>query len=175
LADQLPAVLKGEVELNAPERLDYARVCALKKHFVASARLSQEAFAEDPPLAEEWERGYRYAAACAAARAGCGLGQEAHAPDHEASVRWRKQALDWLRADLALANRLLRAGPRSRAAVQQRLTFWQRDANLHCLRDAVALRGLPQAERQAWLDLWTEVEVLLVRARGPMNQKARPE
>src|SRR5262249_15130148 len=76
----LPAVLSGAVRAtDAAELLDYARVCRWQRRFVASARFFQQAFARSPALAEGATRGSwrRYDAACAAALAAAGQGEDA--------------------------------------------------------------------------------------------------
>jgi tetratricopeptide (TPR) repeat protein len=164
LADRLPAVLKGDVELkDAAEQINFAQVCFIKKYFRASARLYKEAFTKEPRLAENWQAGYRYAAARAAAQAGCGRGKDACPLDHEDSARWREQALTWLRGELALANRLPRDRANVRAAFKRRLKHWQREAALAFLRGA-AINKLPSAEQEAWRRLWADVEALLAQA-----------
>jgi tetratricopeptide (TPR) repeat protein len=166
---KLPDVLKGERKpANALERIVFAQVCVRKRLFGAAASLYEEAFADEPRLAEDGRSDLRYEAARAAAAAGCGRGKEKPALSEEARAQRRQQALEWLRADLALANRQLKgATPQARLALRQRFQKWQRDPFLAGLRDEPALTELPKAERQACLELWTEVEVFLVRARGP--------
>jgi hypothetical protein len=82
-------------------------------------------------------------------------------------VRWRKQALAWLQADLKAWTRLLKkATPQTRACVQQTLQQWKKDPDLAGVRERAALRKLPAEERQAWTKLWAEVDVLLKRAQA---------
>src|SRR5207247_1088614 len=97
----LPAVLKGEhrPQDNA-ERLALLSVCRGKRLYHAAARLSADAFAADPALADDLKAGHRYRAARAAARAAAGEGGAALSPEER--TRWRRQAVAWLRADLAL-------------------------------------------------------------------------
>jgi hypothetical protein len=68
---------------------------------------------------------HRYNAACAAALAAAGQGEDATKLDNQERVRLRKQALDWLRADLTLRTKQLEGGPPAdRAAAQQALRHW---------------------------------------------------
>jgi hypothetical protein len=107
----------------------------------------------------------RYNAACAAALAGCGQGEDArHLPDKE-HAHWRRQALTWLRADLARRAEQLDARPQERAEAQRALAYWQQEPNFAGVRDAAALGRLPEGERQAWRALWQDVEALLTKAR----------
>jgi hypothetical protein len=54
--------------------------------------------------------------------------------------------------------------PAVKQAVRERLTHWQQDAELACVRDRGALDKLPESERQAWQQLWDDVAALLRRA-----------
>src|SRR5262249_3710194 len=135
-------------------------------------RLYEEAFKQEPGLAEDLRSGERYAAARAAARAGCGLGKDQPPPDDATRGRWRRQALAWFRADLKQWGRLLeRAPPQVRAAAAQTLRHWQRNAALQGVRDVDALARLPKAERDACLDLWADVEALRARVQ-PQGKEA---
>lgn len=49
----------------------------------------------------------------------------------------------------------------ARAKVQKTLRHWQKDADLAGVRDAEPLGKLPETERQAWQQLWTDVAALL--------------
>jgi hypothetical protein len=54
----------------------------------------------------------------------------------------------------------------ARAEVQQRLRHWQQDPDFAGVRDPEALDRLPEDDRQAWLKLWTDVEMTLSMAQG---------
>ena len=132
----------------------------------------------DPALAADQklaEAGHRYNAACAAALAGCGQGEDAGNLDEASRARWRQQALDWLRADLAREVKLADTDEaQARAAVQRTLRHWQQDPDLAGVRDEIALAQLPEPERQPWRKLWADVEVVLVKAsRPPPSQPGR--
>jgi serine/threonine-protein kinase len=136
------------------------------------ARLWADAFAADPRQAENEKARHRYNAACAAALAGCGLDKDDPAPDDAAKEKLRRQALDWLRADLAAYSRLLAGtGPQSPALVRQRLQHWQQDTDFRGVRGDGALAKLPEAEREGWRTLWADVAATLAQARG----KTAPE
>jgi hypothetical protein len=67
--------------------------------------------AGEPGLAEDLNAQHRYNAARAAALAGCGAGEDAaHLTDSD-RAGLRKQALDWLRADLEAWRKILDQGP----------------------------------------------------------------
>jgi tetratricopeptide (TPR) repeat protein len=149
---------------NNAERLTLAEWCQIKKLPRTATRLYAAAFAADPRLADDLQARHRYDAACYAARAATGRGQDAAKLDTE-RARLRKQALDWLRADLALRTRQLESGrPDERSAAQNALRHWQRDRDLAGLRDAAALAQLPADEQQALTRLWADVAALLKKA-----------
>jgi serine/threonine-protein kinase len=163
---KLPAFRKGEYQpKDNEERLGLAGVCHVKKLYLAAARLYADAYAEGPKLAGGIRPGNRYDAARAAARAGCGQGDDAPASETE-RARWRGQALDWLREHLAFTAKHLATGtPRARADVQGWLRGWRTDAHLAGLREAAALAKLPANEQAAWRKLWADVEALRAKAR----------
>jgi serine/threonine-protein kinase len=167
---KLPAVLRGDAPLRqVEEQLSFARFCWFYKHrYAASARFYADAFAGRPELAEDLDTSDRYSAACAAALAGVGNGEDANRPDllpDKAALAFRRQALGWLRADLAAWRRRLDGDePAARAAVGRAMRQWQTDAALFGVRDPEALSLLPEAERPGWERLWNEVAALLARA-----------
>jgi serine/threonine-protein kinase len=168
---RLPAVLKGEAALaNADERLEFAKLCSLKSLHVAAARFFAEALADQPAAVAQKPSEHRYSAACAAALAGCGQGKDAASLDEAARAHWRRQALDWLQAELAaLTKSLESASPSSRATVQRMLRYSQSDPNLAGLRDAQALAKLPEPERVKCRRFWAEVAQLVEQ-----REKAKP-
>jgi tetratricopeptide (TPR) repeat protein len=169
LEAQVPALLQGKTQpASTAERLEYAGLCYYKKLYTAAVRLYAAAFTADPKLADNPAAGHRYNAACCAALAGAGQGNDAGQLDARERHHWRQQALDWLRQDLGLWGKLLEAGTtQARAAVQQRLRHWQRNPNLAGVRDAAWLVNLPDKELQACRQLWADVDALLKRAGEP--------
>jgi serine/threonine-protein kinase len=168
LEAKLPAVLGGREEpADDAERLALAWLCQQPSRQLnaASARFWAGAFARDPKLAGDMEQQHRYNAACAAALAGCGFGKDDPPPDDAMKAKLRRQALGWLRADLAAYAKQLEDKSQS-VLVRQRLQHWQQDADFRGVRDPDALAKLPEAERQSWRALWAEVEALLRKA-GP--------
>jgi tetratricopeptide (TPR) repeat protein len=168
LDQQLPALLKGEVKAaGAAELTEYARLCTIKKRYRASARFWADAFAADPKLADNLLTGYRYDAACYAALAAAGQGQDASQLAVPERARWRQQAVVWLRADLTRWTKILATGiPQAGATVQQKLQHWQKDPNLAGIRDAAWIANLPADELRACRRLWAEVDALLKQAQG---------
>jgi tetratricopeptide (TPR) repeat protein/tRNA A-37 threonylcarbamoyl transferase component Bud32 len=164
--DKLSAFQNGSYDpASNEERLVLAEWCQIKQLQRTSARLHAEAFAADPKLAENLEAAHRYNAACFAALAAAGKGADADGLDDQERVRLRKQALDWLHADLALhVKQLEGANPNVRAAVERTMQHWQKDADLAGVRDREALAKLPEAERKEWDAHWAEVQDLIARA-----------
>src|SRR5262249_27975839 len=111
LDDKLPALLEGtEKPASAAERLELRELCYVKTLYAAAARFSRDAFVAEPKRAADVAAGTRYAAACNAALAGCGQGKDAADLDDAERARWRRQALEWLRQDLAWWGRALDGG-----------------------------------------------------------------
>ena len=163
LAPRLPAILAGTIEpSDAVEARGFARLCVERKLPGASVRLWDEAFRLDPKLAEDMQAGHRYNAARAAALAGCGQGKDDPPLDETAKARWRKQPLNWLKADLAAWSKVLEKGPpQVRQSISQTVQHWKTDSDLAGLRDEAALAKLPEDEQKACRALWAEVDALL--------------
>jgi len=162
----LPALLDGKGQpADAAEQRDLADLCQnCKRRYAAAARFYAAAFAAQPRLAEDLHTHDRYQAACAAALASAGKGEDAGGLDDPARGRLRRQALDWLRADLDAWTQVVEKGPPpARAQVQRTLTSWQNDADLASLRDQDTLAKRTEGERQACRKLWADVDALLKR------------
>jgi serine/threonine-protein kinase len=164
---KLAEIQKGEAKAaSAMQRLQLAQFCQQqgKQFYSAAAQFYLNAFAEEPRSAESRDPPFRYQAACAAALAGCGRGQDAEALDEKARAHWRGQALDWLRADLTRWTKDLDSDKQEdRASARHALQNWLADADLAGIRDVDSLRRLPDGEQEAWRNLWAEVEALLKR------------
>jgi hypothetical protein len=173
LEARLPGLISGkEKPASAQEALDAAVVCFKRDLPYAAACLRAAAFAADPKLADDLKAGHRYDAACEAALAAAGQGKDAGKLDDKERARLRKQALDWLRADLAAWDKRLKSGgPADRAEVQQRLKHWQEDKDFAGIRDKEALAKLPEEERKAFAQLWADVAALLKQAETPPKQE----
>jgi serine/threonine protein kinase/Tfp pilus assembly protein PilF len=142
------------------------------KHGEAAAEYAA-AFAVDPKLADDLPTQHRYNAACSAALSGCGQGNDAGKLDEKDRARLRRQALAWLRADLAAWGQLLEKEPaKTCATLQQTLRHWQQDADFTGVRGD-ALTKLPETERPSWQQLWAEVEQTLRKA-SPKDAKEKP-
>jgi tetratricopeptide (TPR) repeat protein len=164
--DKLPAFRSGTYTPSSnAERLGLTEWCQIKKLHQTATRLRAAAFAADSKLADDLNSGQRYSAACHAALAAAGQGEDAAKLGDTEKAHLRRQALDWLHADLSLLTKQLESGePADRTAAQQALRHWQQDSDLTGLRDAAALAKLPAEERAAYQRLWGDVAALLKTA-----------
>jgi serine/threonine-protein kinase len=169
LDTRLPAILRGtDKPANATEQLDLARLCLFKKQYAAAARFWRDAFTADPKRAEAVPQGTRYDAARAAALAGSGQGKDAAKLDDKERAGWRRQALDWLRQDLAWWGKALDKGDaQTNARARQQMRHWRTDGDLAGVRTREALARLPDEERKQWERFWSDVDALLGRVSAP--------
>jgi tetratricopeptide (TPR) repeat protein/serine/threonine protein kinase len=165
LDQKLTAVLKGEATpADAGEQMAFAGLCVLKKRYAGAARFYSGAFAAQPRLADDLKAAHRCNAARAAALAAAGTGTDAGQTDDKERARLRRQALEWLRADLTAWTRVAdTALPQARSVVQQALKGWQTTPDLAGLRDRDAVNRLPEADRDACRRLWDDVAALVAR------------
>ncbi|HZT78627.1 MAG TPA: tetratricopeptide repeat protein, partial [Gemmataceae bacterium] len=164
---RLPAVVRGEAGAASPDEwLALINLAARRQAYTTAARLCRRAFAEAPLLTADPGKGNRFGAACLAARAAGGEG-DGQLLDEVDRARWRKQAVEWLRADLAALDALLALGaPGQRGAAAKAAEAWQREKALAGLRDPGALRRLPDPEREACARLWADVAALRRKAEA---------
>jgi eukaryotic-like serine/threonine-protein kinase len=162
----LPAFLDGKHQPeDNDERLALLGVCQFTNRSLALARLYADAFAADPHLAEDYRFGHRYRAARAAALVGCGRGEDTAGVGEPERAWWRRQARQWLRADLAARNQALDGTPAAGDRVGRSLADWLADPDLAGLRDPAELDKLPADDRKDCLALWDEVGVVFARGR----------
>jgi hypothetical protein len=156
--DKLPTYQNGTyTPASNQERLDLAEWRHMKKLRLTETRLYIDAFTADPTLADDLKAGHRYNAACNAALAAAGKGEDAGKLDDKDRARLHKQALDWLRADLALYTKLTASGPPAARPFV----------------DKAALAKLPAEERAAFTRLWADVAALLKRAETPEKKEGQ--
>ena len=167
LSRRLPAVLRGDDHPKGQEeRLALAGICYSQKRHAMAVRFWAEALEAEPGLGNDRRNGHRYNAACAASLGASGEGRGDPPPDDAQKTKLRGQALGWLKAELATWKGLLASGPPGiRPAVVQTLNHWKQDKDLAAIRDAGPLSRIPEAERKEWQALWSEVEMVLDRAR----------
>jgi serine/threonine protein kinase len=179
LDGRLPGFLAGTSPLASPaERIEVARLCHFRRLYRAAACFYEGAFGADPKLVDDRGRAHRYNAACAAALAGCGQGKDADNLDDKERAHLRRQALAWLRDDLAAWDRPLDKEPaeaRFAARLTKVLQHWLLDPDFAGVRRPEALAKLPEAERRAWQQLWGRVADTLARTHGKTTPKKKSE
>jgi Flp pilus assembly protein TadD/tRNA A-37 threonylcarbamoyl transferase component Bud32 len=180
LQSKLPAYREGKYSpRDNAERLLLAQLCGVKKFHHAAARLYAEVFVAEPGLADNRvlannrAAAYRYDAACSAALAGFGQGEDAKTLGDGQRARWRQQALDWLRADLMRWEQEMETAKLwVPDAVRNELKKWQRDKDLAVVRGEETLAPLPAEERRRWQTLWADVAKHLGETEG-MERRIR--
>ncbi len=149
------------------ERMALIAICQSMQRTAQAATFYADAFKKAPALSQRWG----YVAACCAARAGCGDGEDAAQLSEGERAASREQARIWLRDDLIAKKGLLAGAPTSeRAALPGTLETWFKDPALACVRDEGKLRKLPSAEREAWIRLWRDAEALRAEARSAISK-----
>jgi hypothetical protein len=130
------------------------------------ARAYADAFAAQPKLADNLDVQHRYDAACYAALAASGQSTDTENLNYTEHSCWRRQALEWLRADLAAYERTQIFPKKTLIA---RLQHWKKDPDLVSIRDNDALAKLPDEERAQCQKLWADVEDLLKKTQEQMK------
>jgi tetratricopeptide (TPR) repeat protein len=163
---KLEAVLKGQVPppATSAECLGCATFCHRYHKYHAATTFFAGAFSKEPALLTAPGESHRYTAACCAARAAAGKGNDAAKLATADRTKLRQQALAWLREELVALTRPL-DGPSTLTTVAQTLQRWQENEDLAAVRDAQQLANLPEAERQDWQQFWTDVDTLLNNRR----------
>ena len=112
----------------------------------------------------------RYNAACAALRWAAGedpstpIGLDEWAGLHELAYRW-------LFADFAATRSAALIGNRAiRSQATRLLDHWEADPDLKSIRDAAALKKLPDVEQKRWTQFWLDVRAL----RAKLNVEVAP-
>ena len=78
--------------------------------------------------------------------------------------RWRDQARQWLRADLAARARAVDADPTGASRnVREALTRWRKEPDLAGVREPGGLDKLDVNERKEFVALWADVSAVLAR------------
>lgn len=132
---------------------------------VAALELYDVAFKEPEPANMPFDR---FQAACAAAMASQGIGDDAKNLTDQQRIAFRDKARNWLRAEHdLLAGRFKGALPVEQAMMSQTAQAWSMNASLAAVRDPLILDKLPEAERAAWGNLWSDIKLL--GSRNPSN------
>jgi tetratricopeptide (TPR) repeat protein len=147
LEKRLPAVLDGKTETSAAELLQMAWMCnQLKKRHLSAVRLYREAFESQPELLGD--NSHRFEAARAAALAAAGQGEGTDKLAEAEKAKLRRQAHDWLEADLLMLVQGMKEGRiESLLYASHYLPRWQTDAGLAAIRDPKELARLSEEER----------------------------
>ena len=149
------------------ERLAVLEECGFTRYPRLAARLYADIFAADPKLAEDLKSGRRYRAARAAALVGCEHGEDGAGLEKAEKERWRRQARQWLRADLSAWDRSLNgAADMQRELVRSKLLEWRHEPDYSELRVPAALAKLSPEERTDCSALWDEVAAVIEHAHG---------
>jgi serine/threonine-protein kinase len=172
----LPAMLAGKKRpAKASTQLALAEWCLRHKRLtVTAADLYDAALTAESDLANDLEVGNRFHAACAAALAGCGLGDDATKLDDRRRAVLRQQALDRLTAEYnAWAQRHRLGKPGDRTIVATAVRAWQQEEHLAGVRDEQALARLPLEEQRTWQALWAKATALAARDPVALFDRAR--
>jgi serine/threonine-protein kinase len=173
---KLPAILAGkERPTDAPTQRALAEWCLKHKRLTATAvGFYASALSTQPSLADDLEAGNRYHAACAAALAGCGTGEDVADLDSEKRAALRKLALDWLTAEYDVCAERHRLGkPGDRTVMATTVRSWLKSEDLAGVRDEQGLARLPAEEGRAWQALWAKVTTLAARDPAAKFDQAR--
>lgn len=161
---QLPTFLRGDAKpADVEDILTVATMCLQhRKLYAASYRFYVDAFANKPALLRDTQRMNWYNAACAAAAAGTGKGDDAVESDESTRTGMRAQALEWLREDLKFWAAMAKDNrPEVRAAAFQVVDHWKVDPDLQGVRDSSELAKLPPSEQEEFGRLWEKVNKFL--------------
>ena len=174
LMKRFPAVLSGEyAPADNSERLSFARIAYNQKKFAFATRLWAEALESDRKIRDDLRAEPRYSAARAAVLAAAGQGKDEPPLDDGAKAKLRRQAFDWLKAELSGWTELALSGPpQDRPAVAQALAHWRQDSDLTGIREEKALARLPEAEQKEWRALWAEIEAAYAKADALARARA---
>ena len=155
----LRGLLREDMEPEEAEEWNLVgKLLARYEYHAAAARTWRSGFKAFPVLADE----HRHAAARSAALAGSAKGRDARRlEEEEERAAWRRQAVDWLRQDLAAWKARVKKGTLQRSKLLERLQGWMKDRGLAGIRDAAALAELPAREQNACKALWKTVDAML--------------
>ncbi len=167
---RVPALLKGaDRPANLAEGDVFGHLCHDQGLHVAAANIWASCISAGAAF------GHRYNAACSAALAGTGAGKDEPRPDDAAKAQLRRQALEWLTAELTAWSARLTSYANTGPEVVAQLRHWTTDSDLAGVRDPDALAKLPEAERKVWQALWDDVERLRRRALVDPRFEVKPE
>lgn len=175
LQERFPRLLSGEDQTaSTQENLDLVRMCQAKRLYAAATRFAAAAFSAEPQLTDNPYSRHVFIAACCAALAAAGQGEDAAQLDEAERARLRQQAREWIRAELTAWEQLVNADPTGTRQVSLRiLSQLPASSDLASIRDAAALAQLSADEQQACTQLWADVATLMRKVQAPLP-KAPP-
>jgi tetratricopeptide (TPR) repeat protein len=169
LEARLPDIVQDTDKPGTDECLEAAELCFVRHYYSAAARLFGEALAAAPQLTADLRAGHRFNAACAAALAGIGRGDDAAKLTEPERERLRARAREWLQLDLAdWVKKVDKGTAADRIQAEKALSRWQEDSDLAGLREPDSLDRFSSDERKECNALWSEVAALLNRVRTAM-------
>jgi WD40 repeat protein/Tfp pilus assembly protein PilF len=153
LEARLRALLAGkEKPAGSEEMIELAYLCGYKNQPADALHFFRMAFAAQPALAQDV---HRFPAACTA------LLVAANGPEDAQELR--RQALEWLRAELDDLRQRPVAHRNDALTRLQTLEHWYRQPDLASVREARSLAVLPEQERAAWERLWSDLAAVRQR------------
>jgi serine/threonine-protein kinase len=160
LASQVASSGSGGTCLELAPRALAAGLPATAAMLYTAMFLVHNDFASDP-LANRL-----FDAARAAVAAATGPARSGDLPlDDKSRTAWQQRARKWLHADLLAKAMRLEQGLGDRAALRRSLERWRTDADLAGVRGSEALAAFPPEEREAWVELWKQLDSLLGKQR----------
>jgi tetratricopeptide (TPR) repeat protein len=175
---RLQEVLAGRAKPEGVgELMDFALVChmSLRRHADA-VNFYKAAFAADPRTADQFQQKVRFSAAAAAVAAAAGQGVDP--PPEPDRPGLRKQARNWLSADLAAWRRAADGGPKGAHGIHLEMRRWLAEPRFSGVRHWLYLSVLPPDEAHEWRALWAEVRNLRDRTApgsvGPPPREVTP-
>ncbi len=147
----LPDVLQENGErVSLQQHINLARVCHEIRRYTDTVRLYTQILGRNPTAIP------RFAIAHAAVRAANGEGVNPPTPTERPALR--RQALEWLRSDLATFEKAIANQPFFiKQEVKKMLEKWLSSPDLASVRDADELAKLTKGEQQEWNAFWTDV------------------
>jgi tetratricopeptide (TPR) repeat protein len=175
LDQQVPAVLKGDVQPTSPQEwLAYIDVCRKKKAHASALQLWHKLFLKHPSVEANFRTGLRVNAASDAVLASDGRDKDAAEISDANRTTMRTQAYKWLYADLDAYRKLFQEKqPHAVLAIANTLPELQKTRALATVRDEPNLGKLPEEERKPWQKLWTDVEQLRKQTHGMFKEASR--